>query len=184
VGLRVRPRIRRRRRVMAVALVIGLVLVSTVTARLFVWPDLPAPPPRVDAVIELGGPGDRDAVALNLGRAHRAAFLVQSTTPDDARSGRCLPPISGVAILCFHPDPNTTRGEARYIGQEARRRHWSSVIVVTTPDHAWRARLEIGRCFSGAVYVVTAALPPVMWFRQIPYQWVATTKALIFERSC
>jgi uncharacterized SAM-binding protein YcdF (DUF218 family) len=183
-GLLVRPRQHRRRKVLVIALSIVLVLVSVVTARMFIWPDLPAVPAQVDAIIELGGPGNRDAVTLELARAHRAPVAVQSTTPDDARSGKCLPSISGVTILCFHAEPNTTRGEARYIGTEGQLRHWRSVIVVTSPDHAWRARLEIGRCFTGDVYVVTTHLPALAWLRQIPYQWVATTKALIFERSC
>ena len=30
----------------------------------------------------------------------------------------------------------------------------------------------------------TSPLPPLYWFRQIPYQWGATTKALLFERDC
>ena len=47
----------------------------------------------------------------------------------------------GVRLLCFHPDPVTTRGEARYIGTMAARLDWHSVILVTTPDQAWRARL-------------------------------------------
>lgn len=34
----------------------------------------------------------------------------------------------------FHPDLNTTRGEARHIGAIAAQRHWASVILVTTPD--------------------------------------------------
>ena len=90
----------------------------------------------------------------------------------------------GVTVECFHPDPDTTRGEARYIGQLAAQRHWTSVILVTTPDQAWRARLRVSRCFDGEIYNVTAHLPLRMWFQQIPYQWVASVKALTIERAC
>ena len=89
-----------------------------------------------------------------------------------------------VTIVCFHPDPDTTRGEARYIGALAAERHWRSVIIVTSRDHAWRARLEVMRCFPGEVYVSTTPLPAWAWFRQIPYQWAATTKAMLFETDC
>lgn len=175
-----------RRRTLLVVLILAIVIFGVVTAVVFVWPNLPQLPPRADAIIELGGPGDsaRDSDALALARAHRAPILIQSTEVGDAVSDGCLPPVPGVTILCFHADPNTTRGEAQYIGQMARREHWKSVILVTTPDQAWRARLRVSRCFAGQVYVSTAPLPPLMWFRQIPYQWSATVKALVYQRDC
>jgi hypothetical protein len=163
----------------------ALVLVAfvAVTARVFVWPDLRPVPDHADAIIELAGPADdqRDAVALDLARAQHAPVLIQSTLPTD---NRCLPPVPGVTIECFHPDPDTTRGEARYIGQLAADRHWKSVILVTTPDQAWRAQLRLSRCFSGSIYVSTAHLPALLWFQQIPYQWIASAKALTVERGC
>jgi uncharacterized SAM-binding protein YcdF (DUF218 family) len=39
------------------------------------------------------------------------------------------------------------RGEARFIGGVARQYGWKSVIIVTTPDHAWRAALRVSRCW-------------------------------------
>ena len=38
---------------------------------------------------------------------------------------------SGRAI-CFTPDPYSTQGEARWIAQEAKKRGWDSVVVVTS----------------------------------------------------
>jgi hypothetical protein len=177
-------RVPRRRQVTLVA----LLLVSTfaaATARLFVWPSLAAPPDRVDAIIELGGPGDRDAVTMALAARHVAPVVVQSTVAEDLDpDAPCLPPVPGVEIECFHADPATTRGEARYIGERAATSHWRSVILVTTPDHAWRARLRVQRCFAGEVYVVTSPLPTKDWLRQIPYQWAATAKAELAQRDC
>lgn len=181
------PPRRRQRRWLLIVLAVVIVVFSAVSMRMFVWPDLPSLPERADAVIELGGAGDpleRDNAALTLARENRAPVLVQSTVAAEARTNRCLPPVPGVTILCFHAEPNTTRGEAHAIAALAARHRWSSVILVTTPDHAWRARLIVSRCFPGAVYVSTAPLPALSWFRQIPYQWGASTKALLFERDC
>jgi uncharacterized SAM-binding protein YcdF (DUF218 family) len=164
--------------------VIGLLAFAAITARLFVWPDLPPLPAEVDAIVELGGPGVRDAAALALARDHRAPVLIQSTVAAEAGTRRCLPPVPGVTISCFHADPYTTRGEARYIGDMARRHHWRSVALVTTPDHAWRAKLRVARCFGGDIYVATSPLPRRDWLTAIPYQWAATVKALVFERDC
>jgi hypothetical protein len=175
---------RRRRRATLVTVAVLIVVWVAVTARLFVWPSVPPPPPHADAIVELGGPGDRDSVALALARDHRAQYVVQSTVASDATAEGCLPPVTDVTVLCFHPEPNTTRGEAQYIQQLATRYGWKSVILVTTPDQAWRARVRVTRCFHGDVTVGTAALPVVAWLWQIPYQWAATIKAFTIERSC
>lgn len=180
------PPVRRRRRRQIVGLTLVVLFLAFVgtTARLFVWPPLPPLPAHADAIVELGGPGNRDAVTMALGADHRAPLLIQSTVARDATSDTCLPAIPGETIECFHAVPGTTRGEARYIGMRAARSHWRSVIIVTTPDHAWRARLRMSRCFPGRIYVKTSPLPWQDWFRQIPYQWSATVKALIFQRDC
>jgi uncharacterized SAM-binding protein YcdF (DUF218 family) len=173
-----------RRVLISVAAAVALVAAfAAVTARLFVWPDLRPLPARADAIVELGGTRalDRDRVALALARAQKAPVLLQSTLAGDTK---CLPPIPGVRIECFHPEPWTTRGEARYIAGIAAERHWNSIILVTTPDQAWRADLRFSRCFPGNIYNATAALHWHEWFRQIPYQWTASIKAVTTERAC
>jgi hypothetical protein len=172
------------RRAGRIVLVLAIGLFALATARLFIWPDLPKMPDRVDAIIELGGRGDRDGKALALARDHRASYLVQSTVIAEAGTHTCLPPVPDVTVLCFHADPNTTRGEAQYISQLAADLHWRSVILVTTRDQAWRARLRVGRCFPGDVYVATTPLPTSLWVKQIPYQWAATAKAVLLQRGC
>ncbi|HEU5035717.1 MAG TPA: hypothetical protein VFT70_01845 [Nocardioides sp.] len=154
------------------------------TARVFVWPSLPPLPAHADAIVELAGPGNRDASTIALAEKHIAPLVIQSTVPGDATSDTCLDPIEGATIECFSPVPDTTRGEARYIGRRAADEHWRSVIIVTTPDHAWRARLRVERCFPGRVYVATSPLPKADWLMQIPYQWAATAKAELFQRGC
>jgi uncharacterized SAM-binding protein YcdF (DUF218 family) len=156
---------------------------AAVTARLFVWPDLRALPEQADAIVELGGARatEREQVALQLAREHRAPVLIQSRWSGD---GKCVPPVAGVRVECFQPVPSTTRGEARYIAALAVREHWASIILVTTPDQAWRAGLRFSRCFPGKLYNATADLRWHDWFRQIPYQWGASIKALTIERTC
>ena len=87
-------------------------------------------------------------------------------------------------LVCFQPDPADTRGEAEYIGRLAVREHWGSLVVVATPEQDIRARLIVGRCYPGTLFVVTA---PVPW-QQLPYQvaygWAALVKALVLQRSC
>ena len=176
---------RRHRRVLLIAVAVVLMF-CIATVRLFIWPPLEPLPARADAIIELAGSanGGRDEAALQLARDHRASVLVQSTTVSEAGTNRCLPAVPGVTVMCFHPDPATTRGEAEWIGARAAEHHWSSVILVTTPDQAVRAQLRVSRCFPGSIYVHTTALPFSEWFVQIPYQWAASVKALAFQRTC
>jgi uncharacterized SAM-binding protein YcdF (DUF218 family) len=149
----------------------------------FVWPRLRPLPIRADAIVELGGArsSDRDRVALALAHDGKAPVIIQSTVVGDTH---CLPPVPDVRIECFHSVPWTTRGEARFIAALAAKRHWRSIILVTTPDQAWRADLRFSRCFPGSIYNATASLRWHDWFRQIPYQWAASIKALTYERAC
>jgi hypothetical protein len=181
-----RSRKRRRRRRWGVIALLAFLVWAAATARLFVWPDLAPLPQRADAIIELAGPGidGRDQLAVKLAREHKAAYLVQSTVAAEAGTDRCLPAVPGVTVLCFHPVPETTRGEAEWIGREAELRRWRSVVLVTTPDQAWRARMRVSRCFTGETYSATSPLPFSSWFVQIPYQWFASAKALTVERAC
>ena len=122
---------------------------------------------------------------MALAQQHLAPVVIQSTWPATSRPPRtaCRPSPTSPSSAST-PIPATTRGEARYIGEQGAAQHWSSVIIVTTPDHAWRARLRVERCFPGQVYVATSPLPKLDWLRQIPYQWAATVKAELFQRDC
>ena len=169
---------------MAVSAVV-LVGVSMLTARLFVWPDLPPLPQRADVIVQLGGPGNRRAVALDLVRQGRAPLVAMSLSSDQVDMRWCDEGrLSGVPVLCFHPDPFTTRGEARAVAELAQRYGWRSMILVTTPDQAWRATVRVDRCFGGEIFVATARLPLWMWPTQIVYQVGATAKAYTVETSC
>ena len=177
-----RHKVSRRRRVLATAaaLVAALVLVS---ARLFVWP-AEGMPTQVSAIVVLAGPGDdRLPVALRLAREHRATTLVVSQGWQ-GYGGPCPSPVAGIRLICFEPDPGNTQGEAQYVGRLAQRYHWRSVVLVTIREQDTRARVRMGRCFSGSIYVVTAPLPLNNVPYQVAYEWGALFKSLVLQRGC
>jgi uncharacterized SAM-binding protein YcdF (DUF218 family) len=152
------------------------------TARLFVWPAT-GMPARVDAIVMLAGPGDRMPVALRLAREHRAPVLVISQG-QHGYGGPCPPATPSVKLICFDPNPGNTRGEAEFAGQLAKKYHWNSMVLVTTRAQDTRARILVGRCFGGQVYVVTGSLPLGSWPYQVAYEWGALFKALVLYRYC
>jgi len=169
------------RRVLAVLAVVVVAFV-VITARLLVWPaqGLPA---RVSAIVMLAGPGARTRVALELARQHRAPVLAVSRGWQ-GYGGPCPPPVPGVKLICFEPDPGNTRGEAEALGRLAKQYRWSSVVLVTTTFQDTRARILAKRCFGGSVYVIAAPMPLSSWPYQIAYGWGALAKALVVHRAC
>ena len=87
-------------------------------------------------------------------------------------------------VICFRPNPATTRGEAEGASRLAKRYGWRSLVLVTTQDQVWRAHLRFQRCYAGSIYGVGAPLPWYWWPYAIAYQAVATVKAEIFQRGC
>jgi uncharacterized SAM-binding protein YcdF (DUF218 family) len=175
-----RARLRLRRALLAAATLV--LLLAGLTARLFVWPPS-GMPDRVDAILMLNNPGDPLPVALQLAREHRARYLVVSQGTV-ASHYACPAPVPGVTLICFHPSPATTQGEAEFAGRLASKYHWNSVAIVTIAPQDMRARLRLERCFGGHVYVMTSSLPLRSWPYQIAYEWGALVKALVFQRSC
>lgn len=174
----------RRRRKALIALAGCLLLAGAVTARLFVIPAR-GMPARVDAIVMLNGDGDRFDAALTLAKQHRAPFIVISRgAPQWGRGSDCAPKIPGEKIICFDPKPSTTRGEAEVVGRLARQYRWRSVVLITNTPQDSRARLRVRRCYPGAVYVMTVPPPWWSWPYQIGYEWAATVKAELFQRSC
>ena len=98
--------------------------------------------------------------------------------------GPCPSSTPGVRLICFDPDPGNTRGEAQFVGRLAQRYHWHSVVLVTAREQDTRARIRMGRCFSGSIYVVAASLPLSNVPYQVAYEWGALFKALVLQRSC
>jgi uncharacterized SAM-binding protein YcdF (DUF218 family) len=80
--------------------------------------------------------------------------------------------------------PDTTQGEAEGTARLAREYGFRSIVLVTTPDQTWRAKLRFGRCYRGKIFAVTTPLPLSQWPYQIAYQWGATVKAEVVNRGC
>jgi hypothetical protein len=173
---------RRRRFWLLLAAPAAVLVAAAITLRLFVWP-AEGMPPRVSAIVMMNNWGNPLQVALRLARQHRAGYLVISQgTP--ANDFACPGPVAGVRLICFHPGPATTQGEAEYAGRLAKRYHWRSIALVTIVPQASRGRLRMKRCFPGRVYTVTAPIAASTWPEQITYQWGALIKALVFQRGC
>lgn len=174
----------RRRRFLIAAAAVLVAVFAVATARLFVWPER-GMPARVDAIVMLNGPGARLPTALGLAWAHRAPVAVISRgSLQWTKGGNCAPQIPGVRVICFSPDPATTQGEAEFAGRLARHYHWRSIVLVTTTPQDTRARLRMERCFPGRIYVMTAPLHAYDWPYALAYEWGATIKALVLQRTC
>lgn len=176
---------RRRRRIAGAALVITLAVLLAATGPLFIWPPGQGMPARVDAIVVLGGQGNRLGQGLELAHQGRAPVLVISRgLPHPVPDSVCRPRSSAVKVICFSPRPRTTQGEAEFVSRLARQYHWRSVVLVVTPDQVIRARIRFERCYPDRVYVVTTPLPVLEWPYQIAYQWAAMFKEEVLQRSC
>jgi uncharacterized SAM-binding protein YcdF (DUF218 family) len=176
----------RKRRIILFSLAVVLVAAAVLLVRPIVHPGLAPLPAKADAIIQLGGPGNRRMTALELGREGRAPVVAISVSDEELSvAGWCDDgSFRGQPVICFHSEPFTTRGEARSIAALAKQHGWRSVILVTSTDQAARAELRVGRCYDGSIYVATAHLPWYHWPVQVVYQAAAFVKAYTFQRSC
>jgi uncharacterized SAM-binding protein YcdF (DUF218 family) len=92
--------------------------------------------------------------------------------------------VGPATVICFHPDPDTTQGEAEGASQIAREHGWKSMVLVTSRDQVWRAHLRFERCYTGQINGVASSVPWYQWPYAIAYQWTGTFKAEITERGC
>ena len=76
------------------------------------------------------------------------------------------------------------RGQARCINLVDLQIELHGDVMVTINGQDTRARILVGRCFTGSIYAVTAAVPMSNWPYQIAYGWGALVKALTLHRAC
>lgn len=144
---------KRRRRWVAVVLVVLLIAAIPVGLALtrVLAPDTD-PVGASDVVYVLGPPRpDRVRAGEDIMRRGGAATLLISVSPRDVQT-RSVAPCDEprpYEVICFVPDPMTTRGEGAHLARLARERGWRSAQVITYPPHVERARLLIGRCYDG-----------------------------------
>ncbi|GAB92326.1 YdcF family protein [Gordonia rhizosphera] len=146
-----------------------------------------------DAIVVLGGEHDgREDYGLRLAAAGYADTVVISNpyiNDDYNRGGRalmervCNAGTPEIEVICFDPDPSTTRGEAMFVQRLAAERGWKSVIVISWRYHLVRARFIFGQCFDGDV--IMRSVPrdygrsPIFWSYQFAYQYGGLAKAVI-----
>lgn len=144
----------------------------------------------VDAVLVLGGQDGPDRLqrALDLaadGLTDTVVISVPVGTGDALTRRTCARPPAGVEVLCFPPDPSTTRGEARELRRLADERDWTRVAVVTSTYHVSRSRMIVGRCFTGTTLMLRSgeSISPARW----AYEWIYQTAGYVkaeFLRGC
>ena len=169
-------------------LLAGLALGWIVAAAvMFVWP-----PHRTDgradaAVVLAGGRGPRLAEGLSLVRKGVAPVLVISdgwspTWPEANRlcAGRSAP----VPVVCFHPDPYSTHGEAEGFAKLAKTRGWTSAVVVSSRYHLVRARMLFERCYPGRVEIASPDGTLLNRVLAAPIETVKLGYALLLRRGC
>jgi uncharacterized SAM-binding protein YcdF (DUF218 family) len=171
---------RRWRRNIFVILCALIALFLVLTAILFVWPATNAPR-RSDAIVVLGGSGPRIPKGLALARAGYAPYLVIS----DPDGTPCHWAIHGVRVICFHPHPATTQGEARAVTKLARIHNWGRIIVVPGIPQTTRARMRFDSCYHGTLLFDPASPGGLgAWIHNVFYEWGALAKALTLQRGC
>lgn len=160
----------------------GVLAIALVGVPLYVVPTqhLPA---HADVVFVLGAPEPWEITwAEQLVRNGHADALMISTPPNVEAPSTCLQP----AVLCFRPDPSSTRGEAQILRTQMAKHEWSSAIVLTTTPHITRTRLILGQCLSAAanadVSVIgrSTGMSLADWIEQYLHQTAGFAKAIAF----
>jgi uncharacterized SAM-binding protein YcdF (DUF218 family) len=143
-------------------------------------------PRHADAVVVLSGDHLRLGKALELMTRRVAPTLVIS----DGRArgwrqaNRLCRGRARFRVVCFRPDPYSTRGEARAIARMAATRGWRSVLVVTSTYHVTRARLLFDRCVHGRVPVTGSTYRRSLIPLELVLEPAKLVYALVVARGC
>lgn len=177
----------RRLRRTAAGFCIVVVIAAAAGYPVYVRPQID-PIRKADAVFILGGPGyGRYPLGLELGTQGWAPTVVVSN-PNGPRdpwlTEQCAHPQT-FQLICFVPEPPTTKGEGRELRQLAAEHGWRRVIVVTFRPHISRARSVLRRCFDGELIMVEPAdrLSTERWVLEYIYQTLGYMRATL-DRGC
>ncbi|MEP6978938.1 MAG: YdcF family protein [Thermoleophilia bacterium] len=163
----------------------AVVALAASTAVLFVFPPEDHPR-RADVVVVLSGSHDRLPKGLELMRRGVAPVLVISdgAVPSWPVANRLCRGGKKFRVICFHPAPYSTRGEARFVADLMKRRGWKRVVVVTSRYHVLRARMDFRRCVEGHVDGVGASTSLGRWIAGVLQEWPKLGYALTVGRGC
>ena len=167
-----------------VVLVIALALVGIMAglAAVAVIPRHDEVPTDVDAVIALGGSPDRVELARRIAEDRDAALVLSAGS---IRYGE----EAGLActdddILCLHPEPSTTAGEARGAAALADEHDWQVVVAATDTWHANRSRLLLRQCLDDVAVVGVDDRQGFEASRRTLHELAGMAAGLTVERAC
>jgi uncharacterized SAM-binding protein YcdF (DUF218 family) len=146
-------------------------------------PSVVTHPSAADAIFVLGGSTDpRTEEAIDLANEGVSHVLVLSNAiPNPKATELCEHPPAGWTLICFRPSPNTTQGEAEFLGRLAAEKGWTKIVAITSRYHISRARLLIKRCVGGRLQMVSdhETIGAGQWLYQYAYQSVGYLKAAL-----
>jgi uncharacterized SAM-binding protein YcdF (DUF218 family) len=135
-------------------------------------------------VVLAGSPGDRLPEGIALVRRGVAPVLYVSDGERQASRSLCRRR-RPYRVLCVHPVPYSTRGEAETVERIADARRWRRVVVVTSVYHVRRARLLFDRCLGAGRVAVVGTRPSLPRFALgALLEWPKLALALTFRRAC
>lgn len=145
------------------------------------------PVTRADAIVVLGGEHDgREAYGVDLAKRGYADTVLLSNpywSGDKVMKKACAASTPEVEVVCFKPQPGTTRGEAVFTQQMAERFGWDHVIVISWRYHLLRARFVFSECFTGKVTMTGVPraydFSLAKWESVYAYQVVGFVKAAV-----
>ena len=173
------------RRLVLVLVVLLVAAWAAVVARFVLWPAQDEPRPA-DAVVVLAGDHLRLGKALELMTRRVAATLVISDglAPGWRQANRLCRGGARFRVVCFRPEPYSTRGEARTVARMAAARGWRSVVVVTSTYHVTRARLLFDRCVDARVSVTGSTYQRSLIPLEVFLEPAKLAHALMVARRC
>ncbi len=135
--------------VIGVGLAVAALGVAAFVSYMLPSDDVPRDP---DAVVVLGGAGNRVELGVELAERYDAELVLSSSAAIlGERRGRTC----GVDAICVEPEPENTAGEAATIAELVREEGWSHVTVATADFHTSRTRYLFRQCLGrGNVTVV------------------------------
>lgn len=177
----------RRRLVLAVVVVLLAAWIAVTIRVVF----LPAEdePGRADAVVVLAGSKherlDRGLELMSDG-VSQTLVISDGLDPRQPRANRLCRQGrgDGFRVLCFTPDPDSTRGEARAVGELSDMLGWRRVLLVTSTFHVTRARMLFDRCLEADVDAVGAPYPRTAIPLAVTGEWVKLALSLTVTRDC
>lgn len=144
----------------------------------------------VDAVYVLGPAENRMPAALTMVEGGASPLLLATISVDPVTGQEyprdyCGSVTEDYRVECVSPEPYSTRGEARLLGDRSSTKGWDRVAVVTSTPHAARARLLFERCTSAEVLIWTVDEERGLraWADEFVYQSAAWVKTQVL-RGC